>query len=80
MNWAGLDLNNVVLLAISVLVLINTIYSRQTYHNTNSTKDALVKSEKGVSYSEGHDAGRAEGEAKAATLARGRLEGKDSKP
>jgi len=61
-------------LLIVFMQFINVYYTRRTEKNTNSMKDALVKSTGEASFAAGHDKGRIEGEAAAAILAKGKLE------
>ena len=72
---------NSTLLAIAVLNVITAFLAYRTHKltkevekQTNSMKDALVASTREASFAAGHDKGRLEGEATAATLAKGKLE------
>ncbi len=66
----------------NVFVWINSHRTRQEMGelsaNTNSIKDALVKATGEAADSAGYERGRLAGEAKAATLAEGRLAGEDA--
>lgn len=79
--------DNLILLGIAALNAFTAYMAWQTKGialktelNTNSMKDALVETTRAQSRAEGVEEGRLAGEQKAATLARGRLEGKEAKP
>jgi hypothetical protein len=60
----AIDINTVILLVVAVLTIVNTIISRHTEKNTNSMKDALVKSTADFSEAKGRSDMRQEMEDK----------------
>lgn len=68
--------NTMVLLVVAVMNAATLYYSHRTEKNTNSMKDALVKSTAEASHLAGREEARLEGDVKAATLAKGELLGK----
>ena len=77
MIW-GMEPNTIGLIIIGLLTLVNTYYTRRTEKNTNSMKDALVKSTADSSHAAGREEGRAEAKAGAALVAEGVVLGKES--
>ncbi len=68
-----IDFNNVIVLINTLCLVFVAIWTRKTYHNTNSMKDELVIAAR----AKGAEEGRIAGEVKAADLAKGVLEGRN---
>lgn len=87
----GVELNTWILLVIAITnagtgvlwflikqdTLATKIAAELTEKNTNSMKDALVLATDKAAHAAGKEEGRVEGEAKAAVLAEGKLQGKE---
>lgn len=70
-----MDINTGVLLLVAVMNAATLYFTRQTEKNTNSMKDALVKSTSIAAHAAGRDEMRAEAEAEAAVVAKGVTQG-----
>lgn len=71
----GIEPNTLALLVLAVMQGFNLYYAHKTEKNTNSMKDALVARTAESAHAAGRDEMRAEGEAKAASVAQGVRQG-----